>query len=120
MITDPIADMLTRIRNALVARHDHTDVPASKLKLALAEVLKKEGYIRDFEPPDGGRHGPGRALGRESYADMQVKLNDSQLLVTRPSDQAGHRAMPGLPRSLIANMVSGVSEGFSKTLEMQG
>jgi len=54
MITDPIADMLTRIRNALTARHDHTDVPASKLKLALAEVLKKEGYIRDFEPQDEG------------------------------------------------------------------
>ena len=49
MITDPIADMLTRIRNALVARHDFTDVPASKLKMALAEVLKKEGYIRDYE-----------------------------------------------------------------------
>ena len=49
MNTDPIADMLTRIRNALVARHDFTDVPASKLKIALAEVLKKEGYIRDFE-----------------------------------------------------------------------
>ena len=49
MNTDPIADMLTRIRNALVARHDFTDVPASKLKMALAEVLKKEGYIRDYE-----------------------------------------------------------------------
>jgi len=49
MITDPIADMLTRIRNALAARHDFTDVPASRLKIALAEVLKREGYIRDFE-----------------------------------------------------------------------
>ncbi|HEU4759396.1 MAG TPA: 30S ribosomal protein S8, partial [Dehalococcoidia bacterium] len=49
MVTDPIADMLTRIRNALVARHDFTDVPASKLKVALAEVLKRQGYIRDFE-----------------------------------------------------------------------
>lgn len=49
MITDPIADMLTRIRNALTARHDFTDVPASKLKIALAEALKKEQYIRDFE-----------------------------------------------------------------------
>jgi len=54
MITDPIADMLTRIRNALTARHDHTDVPASKVKLALAEVLKKEGYIRGFEPQNEG------------------------------------------------------------------
>ncbi len=49
MITDPIADLLTRIRNALMARHDFTDVPASKLKIALTEVLKREGYIRDFE-----------------------------------------------------------------------
>lgn len=49
MITDPIADMLTRIRNALTARHDFADVPTSKLKAALAEVLKREGYIRDFE-----------------------------------------------------------------------
>src|SRR3972149_9529506 len=54
MVTDPIADMLTRIRNALVARHDYTDVPASKLKLALAEVLKREGYIRDFEAKTQG------------------------------------------------------------------
>ena len=49
MVTDPIADMLTRIRNALVARHDFTDMPAAKLKVAVAQVLKKEGFIRDFE-----------------------------------------------------------------------
>jgi small subunit ribosomal protein S8 len=49
MITDPIADMLTRIRNALTARHDFTDMPGSKLKVSLAETLKKEGFIRDYE-----------------------------------------------------------------------
>lgn len=49
MNTDPIADMLTRIRNALQARHDFTDVPASKVKLSLAETLKKEGFVRDYE-----------------------------------------------------------------------
>ncbi len=49
MNTDPIADMLTRIRNALKARHDFTNVPASKVKLSLAETLKKEGFIRDYE-----------------------------------------------------------------------
>ena len=48
-VTDPIADMLARIRNALVARHDYTDMPASRLKVALAAVLKQEGYIKDFE-----------------------------------------------------------------------
>ncbi len=49
MNTDPIADMLTRIRNALVAGHDFTDMPASKLKLSLAETLKREGFIHGFE-----------------------------------------------------------------------
>src|SRR3970040_787374 len=49
MITDPIADMLTRIRNALTARHDFTDMPASKMKVSLAQTLKQEGFIRDSE-----------------------------------------------------------------------
>ena len=56
MITDPIADMLTRIRNALVARHDFTEMPASKVRVALAQVLKKEGYISDFEVREEGIH----------------------------------------------------------------
>lgn len=54
MNTDPIADMLTRIRNALVARHDFTDVPASRLKAALADVLRKEGYITGYEMNEQG------------------------------------------------------------------
>lgn len=49
MLTDPIADMLTRIRNAVLARHDFVDVPSSKLKLAIAELLKKEGFIADYQ-----------------------------------------------------------------------
>ena len=49
MNTDPIADMLTRIRNGLTARHDFTDMPASRLKMSLAQTLKKEGFIRDSE-----------------------------------------------------------------------
>ena len=54
MVTDPIADLLTRIRNALVARHDSVQVPASKMKIAIAKVLKEEGFIKDFEVvPEG-------------------------------------------------------------------
>jgi small subunit ribosomal protein S8 len=48
-MTDPIADMLVRIRNAVAAKHDYVNVPASKLKVAIARVLKDEGFIRDFE-----------------------------------------------------------------------
>jgi small subunit ribosomal protein S8 len=53
MMTDPIADMLTRIRNAALARHDRTEVPASKMKKAVAIILKSEGYIADVKESDG-------------------------------------------------------------------
>lgn len=49
IVTDPIADMLTRIRNAVQARHASVLVPASKMKLSMARILKEEGFIRDFE-----------------------------------------------------------------------
>ena len=48
-ITDPIADMLTRIRNANTAKHDTVDVPSSKMKLAIAKILLDEGYIKSYE-----------------------------------------------------------------------
>ncbi|SEW09824.1 30S ribosomal protein S8 [[Clostridium] fimetarium] len=53
-MTDPIADMLTRIRNANTAKHDTVDIPASKMKNSLAEILLKEGYIKSFEIVDNG------------------------------------------------------------------
>jgi small subunit ribosomal protein S8 len=52
MMTDPIADMLSRIRNASLARHDRTEIPASRIKAAIAEILKSEGYISDVRPAE--------------------------------------------------------------------
>ena len=51
-VTDPISDMLTRIRNALMVRYDHVVVPSSKMKIGIARILRKEGFIRDYEPVD--------------------------------------------------------------------
>jgi small subunit ribosomal protein S8 len=48
MVTDPIADLLTRVRNAAMARHDSALVPASKMKIAVTKILKEEGFITDF------------------------------------------------------------------------
>lgn len=48
-VSDPIADMLTRIRNAVMVRHDSVQVPASRMKLAIARVLREEGFINDYE-----------------------------------------------------------------------
>ncbi len=56
-ITDPIADMLTRIRNAGSAKHETVDVPASKMKKAIAQILLDEGYIRNFQLIDDGTQG---------------------------------------------------------------
>lgn len=53
MITDPIADMLTRIRNALVAKHDSVEVPLSKMKKAIADILTEEGFINGYEVVEG-------------------------------------------------------------------
>ncbi|MHB8103940.1 MAG: 30S ribosomal protein S8 [Dehalococcoidales bacterium] len=55
-VTDPIADMLTRIRNAIMVRHDNVQVPASKLKVAIAKILKEEGFISDYEIVKGKPH----------------------------------------------------------------
>ena len=52
-VTDPIADMLTRIRNAILVRHDSVMVPASKMRLALTQILKDEGFVEDFEVISG-------------------------------------------------------------------
>ena len=49
MVTDPIADMLTRIRNAILARHDFVLVPSSRIKLSLARILREEGFVNDYE-----------------------------------------------------------------------
>ena len=54
-MSDPIADMLTRIRNANTAKHDTVDVPASKMKLAIADILVNEGYIAKYELVDNGK-----------------------------------------------------------------
>jgi small subunit ribosomal protein S8 len=55
-INDPVADMLTRVRNAIQARHESVLVPHSKLKLAIAKTLKEQGYIRDYDLPRGHAH----------------------------------------------------------------
>ncbi|MDG4657878.1 30S ribosomal protein S8 [Ectobacillus antri] len=57
VMTDPIADMLTRIRNANMVRHDKLEVPASKIKKEIAEILKREGFVRDVELIEDNKQG---------------------------------------------------------------
>lgn len=75
-MTDPIADMLARIRNAALARHESTLMPASKVKKAIAEILKAEGFIADvrLEEPEAGAHPQIRVVlkyGREKHSAFE-------------------------------------------------
>ena len=73
VITDPIADMLTRIRNATSARHSTVDVPTSGMKRAIAQILLDEGYIKAFELVDDGAQGMGIAIVSTSKGIMTDK-----------------------------------------------
>ncbi len=57
VMTDPIADFLTRIRNANMVMHEKVEIPASKTKIAMAEILKNEGFIKDYEQIEDGKQG---------------------------------------------------------------
>ena len=98
-MTDPIADMLTRIRNANVAMHDTVRMPSSKLKEALADVLVREGYIEGFGVSEGQER-PGRTLEiRMKYTTDRARTISGVRRVSKP----GLRVYTGadkLPRVL--------------------
>ena len=98
-MSDPVADMLTRIRNANTAKHDTVDVPSSRMKLAIAEILKKEGYIAGYEMT-------GEGIAKNIHitlkygADKNVKILTGLKKISKP----GLRVYAGadeLPRVLV-------------------
>lgn len=82
VITDPIADMLTRIRNANTAAHDVVDVPASRMKQAVAQILKDEGFINDFERVNEGPQGKIRI--KLKYGQNKEKVITGLRRISRP------------------------------------
>jgi small subunit ribosomal protein S8 len=89
-MTDPISDLLTRIRNATLVRHDRTDVPASKMKLEIAKILKQEGFIRTFKLLEEGPQGVIRIYLK--YADDGESAIHGLRRVSRP----GRRVFKGV------------------------
>ena len=79
-----------------------------------------EGVTISIEPELVRVNGPRGELTERVPRDIDVTQNDAELVVTRPTDRAEHRALHGLTRSLVANMVEGVTAGFEKRLEIQG
>ena len=73
-----------------------------------------------IEPGHVTVKGPGGELDQHVHPDMHIALGDNEVVVTRPSDRREHRSHHGLVRALIQNMITGVTQGWSKTLEIQG
>jgi small subunit ribosomal protein S8 len=94
-MTDPISDMLTRIRNATTVRHDRTDVPASKMKLEIAKILKQEGFIRTFKMLEEGPQGLIRIYLK--YAEDGEPAIHGVHRVSKPGRRV-YRAVEDLPK----------------------
>lgn len=105
-ITDPIADMLTRIRNANSAKHDSVEIPASNLKKAIAEILVEEGYIKSYQVTEDGRQGMIKVVLK--YGPGKSKIIQGLRRVSKPGLRvyAGAEDMPKVMRGLGIAIVS--------------
>jgi small subunit ribosomal protein S8 len=105
MMTDPIADMLTRIRNASSAKHKRVDMPVSKLKTEIARILKENHFIHDYKILDDGRHGVLRVY-LKYYEDQPIIRNVHR--VSRPGRRIykGAHEMPRVRNGMGLAIVS--------------
>lgn len=106
MISDPIADMLTRVRNALKARHPKVDVPASNLKTEIARILKDEGYILNYKLVDDSNHKAIRVYLKYTANNQPVISNIER--VSRPGCRVyvGHKEIPKVLGGLGVNILT--------------
>src|SRR5579884_2575191 len=121
--SDPIADMLTRIRNALAARHPKVDVPASRLKMDIARILKDEGYIANFKMAEDGSHKSIRIYLK--YTPGNVPVISRIERVSRPGCRVyvGSKEVPKVLGGLGINILTtprGVMTGGSARKERVG
>ena len=105
-ITDPVADMLTRIRNANTAKHEKVDVPASNLKKSIAQILLDEGYIKSFQIVDDGTQGIIRITlkylpGKEKAIQGLRRVSKPGLRVYAGADELP-RVLKGLGIAIIS------------------
>ena len=89
-------------------------------RIGKSPIQVPPGVEVDIQDTEVKVKGPKGELSRSFEKDMEIKLSDGMLTVTRPSDSRTHRSLHGLTRSLLANMVEGVSKGFQKELELVG
>ncbi|MBI99966.1 MAG: 30S ribosomal protein S8 [Nocardioides sp.] len=119
MMTDPLADMLTRIRNGMRAGHAKVDIPASKMKANVCKVLKEEGFIKNF-----------KIVAKDNTVTIRVALKEGALVglqrVSKPGLRVykGYREMPrvlsGLGISVVSTSAGVVSSRKAKAMKLGG
>ena len=124
-MSDPIADMLTRIRNANTARHDTVDVPASKIKIAIADILLKEGYIKAYDIVEDGCFKTIRVTLKYG-ADKNEKIISGIKRISKPGLRvyAGKEDMPkvlgGLGIAIISTNQGVITDKKARELGVGG
>ena len=105
-ITDPIADMLTRIRNANNAKHAYVDIPASNMKKSIAEILLEEGYIKNYQIIDDGKQGIIRVTLK--YAENKQRVISGIKRISKPGLRiyASKEELPKVLRGLGIAIIS--------------
>ena len=112
-MTDPIADYLTRLRNAIMANHRVVEVPASNLKKEITKILFEKGYILNYKFIEDGPQGTIKVKIEDGHVTFEIDENS-------PVNVKQKQAFHGLYRALVNNMVVGVSEGYKKEMELVG
>ncbi len=124
-MSDPIADMLTRIRNANTAKHDTVDVPSSKMKLAIAEILLEEGYIKKYDIIDDGNFKTIH-ITLKYGADKNEKIISGIKRISKPGLRvyAGKEELPkvlgGLGIAIISTNQGVVTDKKARELQVGG
>ena len=121
--SDPVADMLTKVRNAAVARHEKVDIPASKLKLEIVKILKTEGYIKNFKKVQEGGHSIIRIILK--YDDSNNPVIHGVKKISTPGRRvySGYKELPRVFNgygTIIVSTSSGVTTGKKASEKMVG
>jgi len=121
--SDPIADMLTKVRNAVQARHEKVDVPVSKLKLEIVKILKTEGYIKNFKKVQEDNHSIIRIFLKYDDANNPVIHGIEKLSTPGRRVYSGYKDLPRVYNgygTLIVSTSAGVTTGKKASEKMIG
>ena len=124
-MSDPIADMLTRIRNANTAKHDTVDVPASKMKIAIADILLNEGYITKYDIVEDGNFKTIR-ITLKYGADKNEKVISGLKRITKPglrvyaNSEELPRVLGGLGTAIISTNQGVITDKEARKLQIGG